>query len=183
MSVTARLDLSEYAVSLAVLKRPAVPLVRALNRSALSGQTLAVRAISKDTGMKIGDVKRYVTTTQATPTRLVATVRASAERVPLIRFRARGPEPSRRRPGGVTAKLTGGRGRYPHAFIATVAAGSGGSHRGVFERNGFKRLPIRELFGPSLWQAFQKHQAAVTVRVEEQLGKNVAHEMSYALSR
>lgn len=180
-SFTIRLDLTEFETRLAILKRPHAPLVRALNRSLGSAQTLVARLISQDTGLKVGDVKRHVRVSPATESRLAATVYASAARIPLIQFGAKGREPSRGLPPGVRARLKGGPGTYPHAFIARV--GKGG-HRGVFQRRpGVARLPIVQLRGPSIWQAFQKHQSATAARAQEQLGKNVQHEIAFALSR
>lgn len=180
MSTTATLDLREFEIRLAVLKRPQAPLVRALNRSIGSGQTLAVRSVSGEMGLKAATVRNYIKTTPATPSRLEATIYASARRVPLVAFNARGPEPSRGKGGGVRAKLAGGAGSYPHAFLATMRSG----HRGVFQRRaGSGRQPIAELHGPSTWQAYQKVEPAVRARTAEQLAKNVEHEISFALSR
>lgn len=186
---TITLDLKDFETRLAVLKKPQAPLVRALNRSAGSGQTLAARLIAQDTGLKVGDVKKFVQVKEATSARLEASVHVSASRVPLMAFGATGPEPSRGRPPGVKARLKGGPGIYPHAFIAKVRGPlptgvMSPGHRGVFQRRpGVGRLPIVQLRGPSLWQAFQKHQAAAAARTQEQLGKNVQHEIEYALTR
>src|SRR4030095_16410433 len=51
------------------------------------------------------------------------------------------------RASGVTIQVGGKTERYRHAFIATMP---GGGHRGVYERKGTARLPIRELYGPSV---------------------------------
>jgi len=158
--------------------RPAI--ARALNRSVNSAKTAVVRAIAADMGLKVGDVREFVTVRLATPDRLNATFHASAERVPLIDFGAKGPEPSRGKGRGVTAKLRGGAGRYPNAFIATMRTG----HRGVFQRRpGAGRLAIYELRGPSIWQSFKKNEAVAVERAEEQLAKNLPHELQFALSR
>ncbi len=180
MSITARLDLAEFETRLAVLKRPQAPIVRALNRSIGSGKTFAVRAVSGDMGLPATVVREYVQTTPATPDRLEARLYASATRVPLVKFKARGPEPSRGRPGGVRAALKGGAGHYPRAFIARLRNG----YRGVFTRQpGVDRLPIVQLHGPSIAQSYGKVEAPVRARVFEQLGKNLTHEIEFALSR
>lgn len=179
---TARLDLREFETRIAILKRPQAPIVRALNRSMASAKTAAVRLISQDMGLKASDVRDLVRVEEATPTRLTARLFASAKRIPLIRLGAKGREPSRGRPPGVRVRMKGGAGIYPQAFIATMPSG----HRGVFQRKvrlKGPRLPIHELRGPSIWQAFQKHQAAAAARAQEQLGKNLEHEVTFALSR
>lgn len=175
-----RLDITQFEAKIARLKRPAAPITRALNRSIASGQTLVTRLIAQDTGLKVSDVRKYVTVTKATQANRVASIHASPKRLPLILFGAKGREPSLGKPPGVRAKLAGGRGTYPNAFITTVGQGR---HRGVFVRRGFKRLPIVELRGPSIWHAFQKHQPAAEARALEQLEKNLAHEIEFELTR
>lgn len=189
MSARIRLDVREFETQLAKLRRPAAPIARALNRSLTSGRALGARLVAAEMGLKVSVVKALIRTSSATQSNLTATIYASAKRIPLIDFGARGPEPSRGRRGGVTAKLRGGPGRYPHAFIATMPSG----HRGVFmRRQGASRrgapphraqLPIVELKGPSIWQSFQRVAPEVTARTTEQLGKNIASEIAYALSR
>lgn len=180
MSFTLRLDIKEFETKIARLKRPGAPIVRALNRTINSARTAVVRAVSQDTGLKVSDVRKYITVSPATYSTPQATIRASAKRLPLILFGAKGREPSRGKPPGVRAKLAGGRGTYPHAFITTVGQGR---HRGVFVRRGAKRLPIVELRGPSIWQAYQKHAEVGVARAHEQLTKNLAHEIEFELSR
>lgn len=178
--VTVRVTSSDFRERIARLKRPGKVLARALNRSIDSGKTAAIREVAADMGLKSSDVRELVKVKKATAENLTATIYASARRVPLIKFGARGKEPSRGKGPGVRAKLKGGAGTYPNAFIATV----GNGHRGVFQRKaGAGRLPMRELYGPSVYQAFQKHQAAAAARALEQLEKNVAHEIEFALTR
>jgi hypothetical protein len=172
-------DMQRAVATLKLKAKPAI--ARALNRTADSGKTAIVRSIATDLGLKVGVVRDLIVIRKATSDNLAATFHASAKRVPLIDFSARGPEPSRGKGKGVKARLPGGAGVYPHAFIAVV--GQGG-HRGVFQRKGLaKRLPIVELRGPSIWQSFQKNQQVAVDRVTEQLTKNIAHELSFALSR
>ena len=166
---------------------------RALNRAIASASVVMVREVAADMGLKQGDVKRYITTRlaplAAAADQLSAAVVASSARIPLIRFSARGPEPSRGRGRGVTARLPTGPGRYPQAFIATMASG----HRGVFVRAGASsrrsagarsaNLPVTELHGPSVPLVFGKHLPAGLARGEEQLRKNLVHELRFALQQ
>lgn len=180
MTFTVTLDLKEFEAKIAALQRPQQPLVRALNRSIASGKTLAVRLVSQDMGLKVGTVRDLVTVREASAGSLSASLFASAKRIPLIAFGATGPEPSRGRGRGIASKLKGGAGRYPRAFFATMSTG----HRGIFQRKaGAQRLPIQELRGPSIWQAFQKYTPEAVARTQEQLVKNVAHEIEFALSK
>jgi hypothetical protein len=135
--------------------------------------------VAEDMGLKVGDVNARIRVEQATEDRHVARLYASYKRLPLIDFGAKGPEPSRGKGRGVTARLGGGRNRYPNAFIATMHSG----HRGVFTRKAGPRLPIVELRGPSIAKVFVKHQDVGLARGQEQLAKNLQSEFRFALSR
>lgn len=154
---------------------------RALNRSAVSTRVVMARAIAQDTKLKVGTVREQVAIQEAKPAaaQLVARISVSGKRIPLIDFQARGPYPSRGRGRGVTARLPTGKGRYPNAFIAQMKSG----HKGVFQRARKSRLPIYELFGPSLPKVFIKYVALGLARGEESLQKNLAHEVRYALKQ
>jgi hypothetical protein len=163
--------------------------MRALNRSIASANVAMVRVIAADLGVKQGAVKDRIRVQEAKPDRLVARLYANAKRIPLIEFGAKGPEPSRGRGAGVSAKLGGARGRIPDAFIATMKSG----HRGVFKRVSDKggrrgprpnhsQLPIRELFGPSIWKVFVANQQVGIDRGREQLIKNLQSEFRFVLA-
>lgn len=151
---------------------------RALNRSGASGRTVMVREVAKDLQLKQDVVRDRMVVREATASEHVYRLRASARRIPLIEFNARGPEPSYGRGAGVTARTRVG--RYRQAFIATMGSG----HRGVFSRSpGARRLPIYELKQPSIAFVFDKHLPAGMNRAQEQLIKNLTHEISFALSK
>jgi hypothetical protein len=147
-----------------------------------------VRVVAGDLGVKQGVVKDRIRVELANPDRLRARLYANAKRIPLIDFGAKGPEPSRGRGRGVTVKTGGSRKTIPDAFIATMRSG----HRGVFQRvgeggrrgprPGHSQLPIRELFGPSIWQVFKKYENVGLARGREQLIKNLQSEFRFALA-
>lgn len=153
--------------------------VRAMNRAIGSGRTLMVQRIAGDTGLKSGDVRKAMTLRNATAQRLEARLGVGLKRMPLIAFNARGPEPSRGKGRGVSYRLKGGAGRIPNAFIATMRSG----HRGVFARSGTARLPIRELFGPSLGHVFGKYRPDGIARAREAFVTNFRSEMKFEASR
>src|SRR5690348_11331324 len=124
-------------------------LVRSLNRAITAGRTLMAQRVSKDTGLKSSTVKAAMKSQKATAARPVAALSTGLTRIPLVQFRAR---QTRR---GVSYRLGGASSRIPNAFLATMATG----HTGVFRRVGKKRLPIKELFGPSLGHVFAKYRA------------------------
>lgn len=151
--------------------------VRSLNRAIGSASTFMSRAIAKNMAMKVGDVKKAFTLQQATTDRLNASLNASSyTRLPLIQFNASGPEPSRGRGRGVSYSLQGGRKTIPNAFIATMQSG----HRGVFVRVGKSRLPVRELYGPSLGHVFDVYRVEGQQKAEDSFETNFAHEIEFA---
>lgn len=173
------LKLTGFEQAIATLKNPAKPMVRAINRSAESGRTLGARLVAADMGLKVGAAKEFIYVRKATDGKLEAVISASAKRVPVFDFNARGKEPSRGKGSGVRARTKTG--RYPTAFIATMPSTG---HRGVFQRkDGAPRLKIYELFDISIWTSFNKQRGEIEARVQEQLDKNVASEINYALSR
>jgi hypothetical protein len=149
--------------------------VRALNRTIGTAQTATLRALAADTGLAQKDLRPSLEIQRATFQRQEATLIVTGRRIPLLGFRAR---QTRR---GVTYRLPGGRGRAPRAFLATMRSG----HTGVFQRRGAPRLPIHELFGPSLPHVVRRRAIfeAVGRDAEATLEKNLAHEVEFLLRR
>lgn len=179
-AVTLKLDTKDWQRAIKGLKATAPRrIVRALNRAGISTQTVMAREVSKDMGIKVGDAKKAMKITQAQEGSLQVAVKASGARIPLIAFGAKGPEPSRGRGRGVTARMQGSRKRYAHAFIARMSSG----HRGVFQRASTRgpRLPIRQLFGPSIPFVFGKFARLGLERGEASLIKNLQHEFRFLL--
>ena len=171
-----------------IKERAPIAQMRALNRSIGSANVAMVRVIAADLTVKAGVVKDRIRIEPATPERLRARLYANAKRIPLIDLGAKGPEPSRGR-GRVTVRGTGGRTAIPNAFIATMGTG----HRGVYQRAGGaggrrgpapnrSQLPIRELFGPSIWKVFRKFEHVGIARGQEQLIKNLQSEFRFVLA-
>ena len=162
---------------------------RALNRAGVSVRTLMAKEIAQDTGIASTKVRARCRLTTATPSRLMATVTASPAPIPLSQYKVRGRYPSRGRGSGVTAMLPNptGSGRvavqFPRAFLAIVGRGKHKGHRGVFERVTRKRLPIKQLFGPSIADVFAKHIPLGQQRGGEALVKNLQHEVNFLLGQ
>lgn len=159
---------------------------RALNRAGASMRTHMVRAVKDDLGVPTSAARDQVFSIEAIPGRLRFELRATRKRWPLSEFNVKGELPSRGR-GRVTAKIGKTRKRYPNAFMARMKSG----HVGVFKREGNSKrksvgawgpnLSITELHGPSVGHVFEKHAAASLARGEEQLLKNLQHELRFAL--
>lgn len=162
---------------------------RSLKRTTTSVRALMGSLVAKDIGLPVTAVKKEIRVTVTADER-GASIGVTGAPIPLIAFRATGPIPTRGRGRSVTASIGGQRKTYPGAFIATV--GSGG-HRGVFKRVGTssrrskgawaKNLPIIQLYGPSLPHVFAKYLPEGAARAEEQMTKNLEHELAFELSK
>lgn len=154
---------------------------RALDRAATSARHLAGQLVAADTGLALGVAKAAIKIRRSAT---AVEITAPYKRIPLIEFKAKGPEPSRGKGSGVSYKLPTGRGRLPHAFIATMPESG---HRGVFERIPGKfmkgkptRQAIGEKFGPSMGRSFEKALPQVQVKAQEALVTNLRHEIDRA---
>lgn len=166
-------------------KRVTAAMVRGLNRGVSAGRTVMTQRISHDVALKARDVREAISLLEATAAYPVARIGAGLRKIKLIDFGAKGPEPSRGKGRGVRAKLPGGAGVYPDAFITVLRSG----HRGVFSRvpdverrsagAWSKNLPVYELHGPSLGRVFAKYRPEGLARVEEMFIKTFDHEMRF----
>jgi hypothetical protein len=175
---------------------------RAIRRTLRSGTVAVGRLLAEDTGLTQRAIRRSLTTTQGTYQDLRGTLAVGlyrdargrsgpGGRIPLIEFRARGPEPSRGKGRGVRYTLPSGRGLAPRAFIATMPSG----HRGVFARLRPTRsrrgmaspspaLPISQLYGPSLYRVMRRRGLAVTLpEIQTTFERHLAHEIGYVIEQ
>ena len=136
-----------------------------------------VKGIGRDTGLPAKRIKSEIRMNEVGSTGIQIEIRG--RRLPLIDFKAKGPEPSRGRGRGVSYRLPGGRKRAPHAFIATMPSG----HRGVFQRRGSARSPVYQLHGPSLVRVFEKFLPLGAERGREALVKNLRSEIHFAMNQ
>jgi Prophage minor tail protein Z (GPZ) len=143
MPIEVRVEVDAAPV-LAILKSLSSPAFEevaalALNDTAKNAQVQAAQQVAPLMGLPSRDVKAAMTIETARPDHLEAAVVARGRPIPMIRFK---PRESR---SGVHVRIGGDVETYRRAFIATARG-----HRGVFERVGKARLPIRELYGPSV---------------------------------
>lgn len=151
--------------------------MRALNRALASGRTAMASAIAKDMGIKVRDAKDAVKADDATMAKLQIALRASLKRLPLSTFSAKGPLPSMGKGRGVSYRIGArGRGRLEHAFLANMKS----SHSGVYRRVGKARLPIIELFGPSIGRVFEGQRDEVLKVMLETFNARLTHELKFA---
>ena len=126
---------------------------RALNATAKDVQKESVDEIKKQTKFNKSAIKSVVKIKKASMRKQLAKViYVPGKRIPLVNFSAK------QTGTGVTFKNWGkkGRGTREHAFVTKMPQG----HKGVFIRKikdgeRVDRLPIQELFGPSISQVFE----------------------------
>jgi len=172
MAITVTVDISGMRRQLlAIGDKAPLAAARALNRSIASVQTAAVRDIASDLKLAQKDVRKGMTLERATRQTLRARLIVTGRRLALHAFRAR---PTR---AGVSYDLGRGRTVAPGAFIATMRS----RHIGVFRRRDKRRLPIDELFGPSLPHVFTaaRISAARAALAADLLRKNLTHEVEF----
>jgi hypothetical protein len=147
-------------------------ITRALNRTGDQVRTAVVRALAQDTGLALAVIRKSTDVQSATFTNQVVAVLVTGRRIPLYAFAAR--QTSK----GVSYRLQSGRGSIAHAFIATMPKSG---HTGVFMRRTRRRLPIYELFGPSLPHVIQKPAVvqAVATQAVQAFTANLDHEIAY----
>jgi len=164
-------------------------MVRALNRTATTVRAEAARRIRERYNLKSRVLKDQIRIRNATKAELRAVVQASGRPIPLVEFDARSGAT------GATVRVSRVRKPVAHAFIATMKSG----HRGVFlrvekgsrkyrnqrVRKGGSDLPVAELFGPSLPQAFTSKQVmdAIVAAARERFPKAFEQEARYYLSK
>ena len=137
---------------------------RSLNRTASSARTDITDSIYKKTKIKKKYIRRGLKQIRATYRNWRSAVLGKYYAVPLISMWARQTKK------GVTYRKIGAKNRIliRHAFIAKMQSG----HKGVFKRRLKSRLPIDELYGPSLThQWFESNRDKVKAIIDESRSK------------
>lgn len=146
-------------------------ITRSVNKVAVKARTRIVRRVASEITVKQKDLRsRNVKLKKANYTTQTATISITGKRIPLIQFRAKQTKK------GVTYKIkkTGGRKKIPHAFITAMDSG----HRGAFRRKGTSRLPIVELFGPSIPAAMENIAELAKRTMNREIGTNLHNEIN-----
>lgn len=148
MSVTIRVadtfdNLERAFRDLVPAERRNAAYARAINKAIAQARTQWVRYISKSAQLPYAYVRRATVVFHASAARPVATLTVSGRYLTLFRYaEAAGGKPFLL-PSGVVA---GRWGLHRGAFIARMPNG----HISIFVRRSKKRLPIKQLYGPSV---------------------------------
>lgn len=135
-----------------------------INKAAAGAFTLSVREIQADVGASSQKtIRKNLTLQKATgekpEARLVA-FSSKKDRIPIIEMKPTPRTVTRRRPA-IGVRYGAQRKVIPGSFIARLRSG----HVGVFRRTSSARLPIVELFGPSVALVFSRKKIVDKVSV------------------
>ena len=149
----------------------------AINKTLRSLRALAVKRISAASGLQQKTVRAATWLKKASRQVLAGRLRFTGKRVPIYQMGARQVRKGVSYTGEGKTRQT-----IPGAFIATMPSG----HVAAFTRLGGKRLPIRELMGPSVafvWHAHGDIEPEVRGEGNRLLTHYVNQELNWALER
>jgi Prophage minor tail protein Z (GPZ) len=177
-SFTITVNASAYVNSLGAIAKPKLDhiVALALVDTAKSAKVKAAAVIAKRTGLKSALVKDRIYYPRVNDGEYEVQVKSSKRPIPLIDF------PNVMQTGtGVSTRAWGKTQLIRHAFIATMKNG----HTGVYRRKTKARLPIEQLWGPTIGGTFatKEVQAVVAKTMQERLSKSLARRMAAAVRR
>lgn len=183
--ISVKVDLKSLHEALGSKARTVVrqAVVRTINRAMDQANTAARREISEKLGVKQKDLKTRITVIRATSKNPTAELLIANKKVPLVAFSprpvkvmsARGPRI------GVSVVIDGVRQIVKGAFLTDMRSGK----RGVFERKGRKRLPIRQMFAAEISKLINMNVLTDKLRkvVVDSVNKNLQANLSYYFER
>ena len=153
-------------------------LARALNKVGKLTHTKILKRIASEYTVTQRELKkRNISLRKAHFKNLTAIIRISGRRIRLLAFKAKQTKK------GVTYKIKKtGRRKLVYGFKESPPESGKpttmpGGHRGVFKRKGRKRLPIIELYGPSVPAIFQNIRAFTAATFQREIGNKLGKEM------
>ena len=181
--IEVRADQIERAQALLGHIPNAVPkaVVNAINRAAQGGRTDAVRKAREEYVIQAGRIRENIEIRQANSANLSASIISRGRPRALSYFKISPDSPAKHRPpDGVYVKVKSNGGKtIAKSFVAKMASG----HVGVFNREGAKRFPIVERYGPSIPQMIGSDsvRAFVEEGAQRRLDERLDHEINRIL--
>lgn len=159
-------------------KAPSV-LSRVINRVITNIKKNISVAVKKRYLVKTEDIKKTLYSSKATSSRLAAFIKSTGTRIPLYKFKVSPAQPRPKTPPkSFKARVLKSSGLKPlPGFVAKMKSG----HLGIFERQDGARLPIRELYGPSVPQMVGNDE--VWQQIEKEANDTVQKRMEHELNR
>lgn len=153
----------------------------ALKRTIKSTEAFAAKEIRQEYFIKASDFKKYTSASQRFQSDTSGTtvdLEFRGYHVPLINFSTYIAKDGR---VSVRVKRSSVRTVLDRVFVQTMQTG----HRGLYERKYDERLPIRELFGPSVPQMMRYNEdveQAIGDHAREEFDKRLEHEVTALLN-
>ncbi len=156
-------------------KAPTV-ISRALNRAAQNAKASTVSKLREEYILKAKDIRDTIKIRKATQRSLGAVVTSIGNKVPLIKFKVSPNKPNPQKPSKVlkAGVKKGGLKEIIGAFVANINGNK------VFEREGKNRLPIKQLFGPSVPEMLGNESVKTYIEREatKMFDKRLEHEIN-----
>lgn len=155
-------------------------MARAINRAVENAKSNVVSSVRENYTAKAGDIRKTIKISKANPKKLQAAVTSVSQLVELSSFKVSPKTVNGKRRSPIRAAVKKGSPKpLGQAFIARV----NGKNR-VFERVGAKRLPVRQLYGPSIPQMIGNPSVLnkIMEQAQQTLEKRLDHEISAMLS-
>lgn len=154
-----------------------------LNRTIEGMRTEITKRVTERYDIKAKPVRDSIKLQKSSISTLRAAVTGAGSPIPLINFRVTPNKPGKQKPGTVlrvSVKKSGGK-PVPNAFIAKTSSG----HVGVFQRVGKNRMPIKQLYGPSVPQMMGEPgiQEQVMENANERFASRIDHEIGRLLEK
>lgn len=154
----------------------------AINRATQRSKTETGRKVREKYVIKQADAVKTITIKQAGGASMKAELTSKGRAIPLINFNVTPKTRGKRPPKSIKAGVfRGSRRPVRKAFVAKMSSG----HRGVFEREGRRRLPIGELYGPSVPSMIGSDEVMTHVQTvyADEMEKRLPHELNRLLGR
>ena len=200
-TVTISANLDEIVKRLPTEKLAKRVMSRAINRGLTAGRVQAAREVAKDYTVRQRQVNEKTRIRKAAPSNLEATLTFSGPALNVADFKVspskpqpakrrvlrvsvskqRGPKPAKRPILRVTVSKSSGPRQFKGAFLIPVRAGK---YR-AFRRKGKERLPIQNVWGPSIPSLIgaERVRNAVQDRMQEVIFTRLDHEINRELSK
>lgn len=160
--------------------------LRGINKGAAKSRTEINRLVRSVLYLKAAYVKEKLVLIRAKPGVSVAYIRAAHEQIPVIKIK--GVREIKKKGGGVSVKMRKDKPRkmFKGAFIATMPKSSStqaAGHRGAMKRKTKKRLPIKELKGPTIYAVVNEKLNQIIAGANVYLVENIAREIEFQKRR
>jgi len=152
---------------------------RVINRVIVNVKKNMAVSAKKRYIVKTEDIKKTLTSSNATSSNLSAFVRSSGTLIPLYKFKVSPNQPRPKNPPkNFKARVLKASSLKPlQGFVAKMKSG----HLGVFERKDSSRLPIKELYGPPIPQMLGNEE--VWKDIEKEANQTVEKRMDHEIKR